>query len=202
MAGFRWQPEEIAFVQDLAGDVPVGMLTRSFNIWAKGRGRPTRSRGAIQRQIWKNCGNISTIPAGEWLTTQDIGRAVDRCQEAVLRWAKLGYFHCDHVRKEGYGWFISRVGLRRLAKRRPQLFRHLDRERLYDLLEDVDVVDHVLTADCPKLRKLAPVRCIETGETYRSIRAAAIALGCRPNTIVMAVKRRGTAKGYRFEEAC
>jgi hypothetical protein len=202
MPGYHWQPEEIEFVRELAGEVPMNVLTHQFNSWAEDRGRPIRSRGAIQRQIWKRCGNISSIPEGEWLTTHDIGRAVDRCQEAVLRWAKLGHIHRQHVRKEGYGWFISRRGLRQIARSRPQLFQHLNRERLYSLLEDLEVVEHVLTADCRKLRRFAPVRCIETGETYRSIRAAANSLGCRPNTVAMALKRRGTAKGFRFEEAC
>lgn len=50
-------------------------------------------------------------------------------------------------------------------------------------------------------RRLASVRCVETGEYYPSMTAAAKALGVTHSSIWFAVKRGGKSRGYHWRRA-
>lgn len=49
--------------------------------------------------------------------------------------------------------------------------------------------------------KCKPVRCVETGETYESLKAATAAVDCASGCICSAIKRNGICKGYHWEYA-
>ena len=200
MPGYRWTQPDIDYLADLVGDYSLTWIHKDFNRWAARNNRPQRTKTAIQKAIWHHL-NQSTVPCGEWLSTWDVGKLTDRCQEAVWLWIHKGIICRDHTRYDGNGYLICRRGLRQLARDRPDLLKHLSRDRLFELLEDETVVDHVLSATCQPRRLTVPVRCIETGETFRSVKAAARAINCYPNTVKMAIIRGGTAKGYHFQEA-
>lgn len=200
MPGYRWTQPDIDYLSDLVGDYSLTWIHRDFNRWAARNNRPQRSKVAIQKAIWFKL-RQSTVPCGEWLSTWDVGKLTDRCQEAIWLWIDKGYICRDHRRYDGNGYLICRRGLRQLARDRPDLLKHLSQERLFQLLEDETVVQHVLNAPCQPRRLTVPVRCLETGETFRSVKAAARAINCYPNTVKMAIIRGGTAKGYHFQEA-
>lgn len=44
-----------------------------------------------------------------------------------------------------------------------------------------------------------PVRCVETGEVFESVKAAAAAVNRLPSNISASIKRKGTCKGYHWE---
>lgn len=199
MPGYRWSQPEIDYLHDLAGDYSLTWIHTDYNRWAKRHGFPQRTKVALQKAIWAKL-NLSTVPCGEWLSTWDIGKLTDRCQDAIWLWIRHGYIDRQHTRYDGNGYIINRRGLRQLARERPDLLKHLSRERLFTLLEDDTVVDHVLSAPCQARRTTVAVRCVETGETFRSIKSAARANRVQPNTIRMAIIRKGTAKGRHWQE--
>ena len=197
MSGYRWSQPEINYLSDLAGEFPIAYVHKDYNRWAAANGHPERSIHAIKRAIVRFF-NVSTVPEGEWLGTDSIGRAINRTEDAIARWVKLRRVHRDQVRRTGYGFFISRRGLRDLARRHPDYFNHCTHSQLFALLEDLDTVEYVLAAP-PSVHRPRPIICPDTGSSYPSMGAAAKAIGCYPNTIRMALLRGGTAKGLRFQ---
>lgn len=197
---FKWQPAELDYLRDLVGDYPLSWIVKDYNRWAERNGRPTRTKQSIQKAILLKL-NHTTVPCGEWLSTYDVGKLVGRSQDAIYIWIKREWICRDHRRYDGNGYLICRRGLRQLARDRPDLLKHLNREQLFNLLEDESVVEHVVDAPVAARRRTVPVRCLETDQIFCSMRSAATLLGLPHDSVRMAIINNGTAKGYHFQEA-
>lgn len=202
MAGYHWQREELDYLRDLVGDYPMSFIVEDFNAWAARRGRPQRSKASIARQLMVVL-KASSLPTehAEWLTTRDLAKHLGRCHEAIGIWIRRGFFNPSHVYKDGHGWFVSRDGLRHLAFTKPHTLKTLTREKLLELLEDEELADFVFAAEVRSRPARVPLACIETGEHYPSLLAAAKALGTVPSNISQSIKLGRPAKGFHFREA-
>lgn len=197
---FRWTQPELDYLQDLAGDYPLSWIVKDYNRWAARNGYTPRTKTAIKKAI---CIKLqqSTVPFGEWISTADVAKMVGRAQKTVREWVAFEFICRDHRRYDGNGYLICRRGLRQLARDRPYLLKHLNREQLFHLLEDEDVVDLVLESPIQQRRLIVPVRCVETQTTFPSISAAANAFDVHPTSLRMSIVRRGTCRGLHFQEA-
>jgi hypothetical protein len=70
--------------------------------------------------------------------------------------------------------YVSRLELRRFARRKPHCFAGASRENLYMLLEDEDLADYISEHHKkPNKGCWQKVKCIETGQIFASITEAA-----------------------------
>lgn len=196
---YPWTPVELEKLDSLAGNLPLPELIKSYNSWAL-RQRPPlprRSRRAIRGKAVKHkislkcCGDSITIT----FTAEVLGISLAR----VRRWINRELIP---VRRH-YHCYINRSDLVEMAWQHPLELHSIARDRLFDLLETEDVVEHVLThvamSQGPHMPR--PVRCVETGFWWPSIRAASRAVFIDPANIRKAIRSGRTAADRHWEWA-
>lgn len=192
-----WTRQETERLEMLAGTVPLPEVVKRFNLWALRQQPPLprRSDAAIWRHACRQ--RISLRCCGDKLTISDAANLLGVTFARIRRWTRLGYLPTYH-----YGWlYVARADLVAMAWERPELLCGIPRDRLYQLLEDEEVCDHILKADGYRVGPLGQrrVRCIETGQVFPSVAAAGAAVSRNPFGISRAV-RRGWAVANRHWE--
>lgn len=206
MSNKYWTAPETEMLLGLAGDVPSAMIPQLYNCWAHKNGFPSRSPNALRQRIEKL--HASTRAVGTWLTTGGIAKILEISSSTVEGWAR---YYKDMPRKR-YGKhrtrkvnYFSRVELRRWAKKHMQLFGGIERSRLIMLLEDESLVDQIVAKYPRRCNGLIinsrAVRCVETGETWPSVRAAAAALFVSRESVARSIRtgRASTLLQMTFE---
>jgi len=187
--GKRWRAEETAFLAELLGEEPASTVAVAFRREAARRGWPVRSLSSIRGRA-RRIGLTTRCRTGEWLTTGGAAEVLGCGRWRLTRWlAEPAIAAALQPRKVGGQWFISRRGFRRLARQLPQVYGGLPRDRLLALLEDVELVDQVM-AHHPLARGDYRIRCVETGQVWRSCKAAARHYHLHRFTISDAVQQR------------
>ncbi|MEN9784499.1 MAG: hypothetical protein RJA24_1842, partial [Pseudomonadota bacterium] len=189
-------------LQDLAGDYPLPLLTQHFNRWARANNRPTRTARAIEHQ--SRALGLSLESTGEYISTGTFQHFYspknDRIFDRLRRWHSDGLLRVYCI---GGHRFVRRSKIRRLALSRPDLFAHLSRSALVQLLDSEHAADTVLLTQPPRpYNRFRPVRCLDTGILYPSVAAAARAVYVSTRAIYnAAVGRSSVAAGYRWAYA-
>lgn len=194
-----WSPVELEKLESLAGNLPLPELIKSYNSWAV-RQRPPlprRSRRAIRGKAVKH--KISLKCFGDSITITSTAAILGISPARVRRWINRKLIPV----RWNYHCYINRSDLVKMAWQHPQELHSIARDRLYDLLEMEDVVDHVLThgSRIPGPHKPRPVRCVETGFWWPSIRAASQAVFIDPANIRKAIRHGRTAANRHWEWA-
>lgn len=188
-----WTAPETEMLLELAGDVPRAMIPQIYNTWACKRGFPSRTPNALRQKIEKH--HASTRAVGAWLTTGGIAKTLEISCSTVEGWTK---YYKDLPRKK-YGKrkngkvnYFNRVELRKWARKHMQLFGGIDRSRLVMLFEDENLADEIVEKyPCRAIgfiNNAKAVRCLETGETWPSIRAAASALYVSRESVARSIR--------------
>lgn len=196
-----WSEAELAYLLELAGDVPGPTLFRAYNAWAKAHGFPPRSQRALAVKAHK-CG-ISLRPTGSWLTTGGIATCLALPPSTVESWiVRYPDLPRRRMGKRKVN-FIERRQLRAWAQRHPHLLGGLERYRLTMLLEDEDLARDILErfpARPTGLETTAlPVRCLDDGRQWPSIKAAAAELYITHSALWLGIKQRRPVAGLSFE---
>jgi transposase len=188
-----WTAPETEMLLGLAGDVPRAMIPQLYNCWAYKHGFPSRSANALRQRIEKL--HASTRAVGTWLTTGGIAKTLEVSCSTVEGWAR----YYDDMPRKKYGKkktrkvsYFSRIELRKWARKHMQLFGGIERSRLVMLFEDERLADEIVEKyPCRPnglLDKSRTVRCVETGETWPSIRAAALALYVSRESVARSIR--------------
>lgn len=201
-----YTPAESQYALDLAADVPWPLLPMLYNRWAIKHGHHQRTSCSLRQHIDLHGGTLTAI--GAWLTTGGIATTLGIHPSIPVSWVQK---HAELLRpyqparasgasRRGR-IYIRRDRLRALAHLHPELYAGIDPDRLLALLELPHLVEHI-TASCPVRRTYTrPVRCVETGETFPSRRAAGKALHLCATAISDVIHgRRPAAAGLHFEE--
>jgi hypothetical protein len=175
----------------LAGDMPFSRIKQVYDSWCNTHGLPIRTDRALRRRLEDNGYSLRSV--GEWLTTAMVAELIGTSTLAIARWCNNGWVT---VHREGHRRYISRKSLRKLARQRPILFSGANRDNLFQLLEDDELVTSI-RQQYPTRAWAQPVkvRCIQTGKVYPSIKSAALAVYVTPQAIRHAINR-----GYRTAE--
>jgi hypothetical protein len=191
-----WTPEELASLEAIAGYAYTPRLIETYNRWAKRNGFPARTRASILNACSRN--KISRRPEGFFLTSGKIAEILGVTIDIPQRWAERGYIPTIHSGRKHDPRYFKRPDLVKLARRQPDLFGGMERDRLFALLEDADLAD--LIADRFPRRKGSgtPVQAIESGRIFPSVKAAARALHVTPQGIHSAMRINGTCAGFSW----
>lgn len=194
-----WSPVELEKLDALAGNLPLPQLIKTYNSWAI-RQRPPlprRSRRAIRGKAVKH--KISLKCCGDSITISFTAKILGITPARVRRWVNRELIP---VQRHHY-CYIKRSDIIRMAWQHPLEFHSIARDRLYDLLETEDVVEHILAhvamSQGPHMPR--PVRCVENGFCWPSIRAASRAVFIDPANIRKAIRSGRTAADRHWEWA-
>ena len=198
MNGRPWSQPEIDHLLELAGDLPFPMLCRRFNRMAALQGWPSRSPGSIRTAIYRNQG--SSYSVGEWITVAQAGLMLNGSSAMVRHWVRRGWLPARTFTAVSKPFsYVSRTDLRILARSRPELFGGLSQATLNEVLCDEALAEH-LAANYPRRQAApTPVRQVETGRRYPSIRAAALAAQVSYQAIQWALRTQRPIAGGHWQ---
>jgi len=195
MRSNAWTPQQLSLLQALAGEVPWPLVRGQYNRQARSRGWPTRSETALRRQCERY--HIYRRAMGEWVTAGFIRALLGISYEAIKRWVRYGWLPA-FSRETIY--YVRRRDLRNLGRSKPHLFGGQDRSTLVQLFDSEQLADEIVAMKLPLPRQCKPVICIETGNRYGSIGAAARAVYVTPSRLQSVIGTHKTAAGctWRF----
>lgn len=197
MNGIQWTARELEMLEQLAMDQPPCRLPAAYNKWASNNGFATRTSKAV---TWAACRRgMRDKATGDWVHTGYICRLLGVSFDTPHRWSDRYGIPCfrDGRRRR----YFRRSELRRVAKESPERFAGISADRLFLLLEDRDLADSVAAAYPRRPMQCRPVRCVETGWWYPSIRAAADRMGVDRCAISLAIRRGYRCSGYHWTYA-
>jgi hypothetical protein len=196
----HWTREESECLESLAGDYPLREVVNRYHRRAGQEGWPVRSKGSIRMRLWR-LGYGSRVRYGQWLTNGAVGEILGCPGNRVRMWF-WGERTSAILEPKflGNAYYVSRKAWRRLAKDRPEVLGGFPADRLFQLLEDRELAESV-AARFPRHFGDWSVRCVETGQVWRSAVAAGRELHVAPHTITLAIRQRRpvTVLALRFE---
>jgi hypothetical protein len=196
-----WTRDDLELLQSLAESLPIKTLCSIFNAKAKQNQRPERSLAAIKARL--STLGYSYEPQHSVYTISSLARLLNCSKDAVSYWRKLGLKTTKSVKNSKGKVYIRIEDVRQLARKRPELFGGFQREALFIIFENMDVVEKILKAYPNRNRGIAnkqPVRCIETGVVYDSHLEAARAFFVTRSGIYKAVTTGCCANNHHFEK--
>jgi hypothetical protein len=195
-----WLPEEAEYLDRLAGDVPFPVLVWQMRRRATQHGWPHRSEKAILLRLHRT-GQHGRVRHGLWLTTGGSADLLGCPRTRVEAWLRRPRVReILQPRMIGTIRYIERRSWKRLAVEMPRVLGGFSVDQLFALLEDRELAESI-AARYPRPMGDWRVRCVETGEVFRSCGAVAKRYHVTQACISEAVRRRRAvpALGLTFE---
>lgn len=193
----RWTAREMEMLEQMAGDQPPDRLIRSYNNWAKRQGFTARTHGAILTRLSR--AGISARAEGDWVSSGYVCATLGIGIDTTQRWTD--HRGIPHHRGGRNARFFRRSDLRRVAREQPETFGGISADRLFLLLEDRELADSIAARFPRRAMEPRPVRAVETGWSYPSVRAAAARFNICRQAIQHAIRTGGTAAGLHWTHA-
>lgn len=168
-----------------------------FNNLAVKHNRPTRTRNAIFLKC--NDLKLSVYPLYSTLTTDRIVSALGIDENKIYRWISKGLKTTRGSRKNAARHYIAIKDLRKFAHSYPEEFAGVNWDELFMLIEDKDLVDQIKQQHPKRVFGPMRVRCVETGQVFRSQAAAAKHFYLYRSALYKAVKFGKAVGGYHFQ---
>jgi excisionase family DNA binding protein len=193
----RWSTEEVQALEQIAIDQPPDRVYATFCRWAALHGYPPRSAWSIRGRLSRS--RVTIKAEGDWVGMRYVCEVLGISYDTPHKWTERHGIPCH---RNGRGArFFRRADLRQAAMERPQMFGGIAADRLFTLLEDRALVDDIAARFPRRAADPRPVRAVETGWRYPSVRAAAERVYVRRQAIQFAIRSGGTAAGYHWEFA-
>jgi hypothetical protein len=199
--GTVWSKEEELELERLAGDYPWRIVFERYNAWAEENGYVQRTDMALQRRA--NIIGAQRRAQGEWITIGTVSAILGIDREKPRRWLKWGKirsYRCTDRKPSPH--YVSRRSLQEWAKREPEFFRVYPWDALVLLFDNEHAANMVYEHPpvVPKTRTRA-VRCVETGQVYRSVTEAARRNYVSTSRLQAIMNTHETAMGRHFVDA-
>lgn len=194
-----WTQEDIEALSSLAGDLPWPMVTGAFNCT-----RPPRTELALRRKAYAL--RITRTCVGQFITCGTIAEMSGNDFEKVRRWVTSGKLPSRRFGEgNGHAYFVNRKDLRTFAAKHPESFGGLTQGQLVVLLDSEKLAARIASMELPRLVQRVAVECIETGQKFPSISAAAKAAYVAKERMRTVIREGTTANGRhyrRVQPAC
>lgn len=194
MNGTPWSAEEYLRLEILVGDAPAAVAHKRYLDWARLNGYPERSQASFE-QTAKRLG-LQLRSTGELLPLARAAAIAGFSRGRVAGWVSRGLLP---TRRHGRNVYVSRLALRRLARKMPWLFGGTEQWHLFQLLEDEALATSIAEQYPRTLSARKRARCVERGVIYPSIVAAAKAHYVHRRAITWAASKGCRAAGYHWE---
>lgn len=199
-----WHPREIEILKDLAETMPSHQLVRTFNHSIAGCGFKKRTTYSVWTKIKhlglsldsKHCVYTSTSIA------EILGIPVDTVRSWLRKDRKNGLKYYKQRQARCSTKYTTSKYLRDFARLNPEYFGGIPFVDLYILLEDIRLVEYI-TENFPRRNKSAckpkKVRCIETGQIFKTQAQAAKAFFVSETAIYSSIRLGHAANNHHFE---
>jgi hypothetical protein len=189
MTYHRWSQDEIAHLDQMAGELPFAVLVKSMRGKAKQRGWPVRGAKAIAERMTRTH-QPRRARVGEWTSCYGAAEILGCPGSRVEAWVRRRQVRdVLEPRVVGTVRYISRASWRRLARVMPRVLGGFSADALFLLLEDRQLAESV-AAQYPQSIGDWRIRCVETGQIWPSCIAAARELNVSQAAISKAIRDR------------
>ena len=198
MSGQAWSTAEVEALVDAAGNYPPDLFTWAYNTWASRNEHPSRSRQALLSKLRRLRVGIRAV-GGDWVSCTYICQVLGVSSDTPHYWTDRRGIPCHRDGRRAR--FFRRSDLVQVAREQPATFAGISADRLFLLLEDRELADRIASAHPRRGMAPRPVRAVETGWRYPSVRAAAARVHASRQAIQNAIRTGGTAAGYHWTHA-
>jgi hypothetical protein len=178
-------------LSDLAGELPWQLVAERFN-----QRRPPRTAIAMQQKAEQL--GLSMQPQGEFISIGVIKTLTGYSYEKIYNWIKIGFPAIARSNAKNSPRFISRIHLRKFAKKHPKQFGGIAQSELTQLINSEIIASKIKKMQLPKLTKSYLIECVETGRQYPSIAAAARGVFTHKKNIWNSVTHGTAACGLHY----
>jgi len=186
-----WTPEDVEALCSLAGDLPWPMVPPAFNCT-----RPPRTATALLLKSYSL--GISRRTVGQFITTGAIKELTGYSYTRIHRWINSKELKTKKYAGCGSPYFIARKDLRDFARKYPEQFGGLSESTLVQLLDSEKLAADIVAKELPKWKKCVEVECVETGQRFASIKAAAMAAYVVKERIRVVLITGGAVNGRHY----
>lgn len=163
----RWTAEDLEALTDLAGELPWQLVVKEF-----AQRRPARSSHAMRLKAEEL--GLSRKPEGKYISTGLIRQLTGYSYDKIYSWIRSGKLNAvSRSNAKNSPQYISRLNLRRFARKHPEQFGGIDQANLTMLFDSEFLASKIVEMNLPKITRETPVLCVETGRRYVSIAEAA-----------------------------
>ena len=187
-----WEPDAEMWLEEKAGTLPFNALCHQFNKMATRRGWGKRSDNAIHVKVQRL--NLSKKCTEDNMTRRELARALGIKPDRVRSWTRNGLSWKKVARNQSA---IRMDDLREFLLFNPERATGVPEQELGWLIGE-KAAAIIANAEHSTRGYPRPVICIDTGEKYPSIKAAARAKFVVHSSIRRAIQRGGKSAGYRW----
>lgn len=194
LRGDAWRGEELALIERLADELPGLEIIKRLQRFQRRNGWKVRTDVAILLKLKRM--KISRKPTLDNFSGSDLARLLGVDRERVRLWTRCHELPFRRIHRNCTA--ISTADFVEWAGKNPELVAGINPENLEwlglpsELIEDVPTVRVVRSA--PR-----PVRCVDTGEVFRSVKEAGRRKYVNAKNIPAAIARDGSTGGLRWE---
>lgn len=179
----RWSKEELEYLLDKAGELPLDIITQRLNRWHKShKTGHTRTRQSVKSRL-KRLG-YSSLPTSDCLRYPHWEKELNLSKQKISNWERRGYI-CHTFKTPNYR-FLSIKDMETFMKRKPYLFKGSPDE-IIEYYFGQDMLALVKQSKSP--REPRPIMRVDNGQVFPSINQASKSLKLAPLTIVTEANR-------------
>lgn len=187
-----WEPEAEMWLEEKAGTLPFFTLCRRFNGMARRKGWAERSENAMHVKVQRL--NLSKKCTEDNFTRRELARVLAIKPDRVRAWTRAGLPWQKVSRNQAA---IRVVDLREFLLANPERATGVPEQELGWLIGE-PAAAIIANAEHSQRGYPRPVICIDTGEKFPGIKAAARAKFVVQSSIRSAILRGGKSAGYRW----
>ena len=187
-----WEPDALHWLEQTAGTLPFPDLCRRFRMMAKRRGWATRSDNALHVKIQRL--NLQKKCTEDNLTRRELARFLNIPPDRVRNWTSNGLPWRKVARNQSA---IQMADLKAFLLANPERATNVPERELGWLIGD-EAAARIVAAEHSARGYHRPILCIDTGEIFPSVRAAARAKYVTRGCICQAIRRGGKSAGLRW----
>jgi hypothetical protein len=180
------------WLEEKAGTLPFFTLCRQFNSMARKRGWGARSENAIHVKVQRL--NLSKKCTEDNLTRRELARALGIKHDRVRSWTRNGLPWRKVARNQSA---IRVADLREFLLANPERATGVPEQELGWIIGE-KAAAIICSAEHSTRGYPRPVICLDTGEKFPGIKAAARAKFVVHSSIAQAIDRGGKSAGYRW----
>lgn len=196
-----WSQEEVDFLADNLGSLPFPLLVKSFKRWAAKQGYLGRTDTAIEMQIHRMTTHspLSRKCTEDNFTVYELARGLGVPRDRVRVFVRNGKLKPRKVARNQNA--VNRKDAIALVLNNPSYFANCDRDNLFWLLENNELVEKVKSAEPSTKGFRRAVRCYAPDgiRAYSGVKEAARANFVSHHCISEAIARGGKSAGMKWE---
>jgi len=192
-----WEPAALLHLEQLTGFYPGPELAKRFNSQAKKQGWAQRTETAIVLKLRRQgCSRKATL---DNFTKIEMARTLQINLDRVKRWVKIGLLPYKKVSRNLGA--ISLSEFRKFADSYWQELRSVNLEALAWLGVNPKTIEKVSRLPPAFTGAPQPVKRLDTGETFYSVKEAARRCYINWNGIVLSIQQQKPVSGIQWEVA-